>query len=576
MARPSDSKFETSLQRTERTYVKLWLAVIGALCLLVAVSWIGHRFYVRWQEHKLMRQAHVAFDKNDLRWASMAAQRAYAMEPESVDACRTLAAIAEKQNSPEALDWRRRAVALAPGSMPDRIALVESALRFRQPAIATEALAKVPPAQQNDPRYQSTAAHLALTKDDLPTAEQHLEAAVRLAPDDPRLQLELAEFQVRSDDRGKRAAGRALAEGLKDNPKVRLDAYHVLINDAVRWRDGSGSVALAKELEVLPDASFADRLLGLGLLRGLNDPAFTAALSRLESESAQSAEKAVKLVNWMNTHGLALLAIDWSKRLPPEMLGSVPLRFALADAYVRLRDWQALKVVLQRGGWERGEPIRRAFQAKVARETGDDIDFEKKWLAAVAAAENDPARLNLLQTIAFQWNWPEKGVAVLWMLAENPNAQRDALQALYRYYAGQRDTTGLFRALSRLVAVMPDDPAVRNNFAQISLLLKAETFRALGMARDLYETHPNEAAFASTYAFALYQSSDLQGALKIMSQLTREQLHDPSVAAYYGIFLAAAAQNDAASEYLELAGKAKLLPEEEELVDRAKAALARQ
>ena len=120
MARPSDSTLETSLQRTERTYVKLWLGMIGALCLLVAVCWGGHRFYVRWQEHKLMRQAHVAFDKNDLRWAAMAAQRAYAVEPRSVDACRTLGAIAEKQNSTEALDWRRRVIALDPTSMPDR------------------------------------------------------------------------------------------------------------------------------------------------------------------------------------------------------------------------------------------------------------------------------------------------------------------------------------------------------------------------------------------------------------------------------------------------------------------------
>ena len=258
------------------------------------------------------------------------------------------------------------------------------------------------------------------------------------------------------------------------------------------------------------------------------------------------------------------------------MLGNVPLRFSLADAYVRLRDWAALKAMLERGSWDRGEPIRRALQAKLARETGDDIGFEKNWVAAVSAAERDPALMNLLQTIAFQWNWPQKGTAVLWMLAENPDARREALQALYLHYAAQRDTTGLYRALSRLVAVTPHDPAVRNNFAQISLLLKAETVRARGIARELYEAHPQDAAFASTYAFALLQTGDVKGAVKIMSQLTPEQLHDPSIAAYYGILLAAAGQNDAATEYFGRAEKAKLLPEEEELVAKAKASLARQ
>lgn len=523
-----------------------------------------------------MRQAHVAFDKNDLRWAAMAAQRAYAIDPKSADACRTLAAIAEKQNAPEAIDWRRRVVALVPESMPDRVALVECGLRFEQPAIAAEALAQVPPAQQNDARYHTTAAHLALTKKDFAAAGQHLEAALRLAPNDSRRQLELAEFQVRSDDAAKREAGRALAEQLKSDPKLRLEALHILVNDAVRRRNDSASLELAKELDAFPDATYADRLLALGILRGLNDPAFTGALTRLQAESASSADKAVRLINWMNSRELALLALDWSKQLPPEMFGSIPLRFALADAYVRLRDWPALQALLQRGSWERGEPVRRALLAKAARETGDDIGFEKNWVAAVGAAEGDPARLNLLQTIAFQWHWPEKGAAVLWMLAENRDAQREALQALYRYYAGQRDTSGLYRALSRLVAVMPDDPAVRNNFAQISLLLKAETFRARGMARDLHEAHPHDAAYASTYAFALFQSGDVKGAVKIMSQLTPEQLHEPSVAAYYAILLAAAGQSDAATEYFGLAEKAKLLPEEDELVAKAKASLARE
>ena len=576
MSRPSDAALETSLRRAEHTYVKLCLGLIGALCLLVVICWGGHRFYVRWQEHKLMRQAHIAFDKNDLRWAKMAAQRAYAVEPESADACRMLGTVAERQGKPEAIDWRRRVVALNPNSMPDRIALVETALRFQQLAIAAGALAQVPAEQQNDARYHSTAAHVSLAKNDLATAEQHLTMAVRLSPNDPQRQLELAEVQLRSDDRNKRNAGRALAERLKGDSKARLHALHVLLDDAGRWRHDPASIELARELDRLPDAPFADRLVALGVLRDLNDPDFTPALTRLEAESSQSADKAANLLTWMNSHGLSLLAIDWSKRLPSEMLENIPLRFALADAYVRLQDWSALQAILQRGSWDRAESIRRALQAKAAHESGDAVGFETNWVAAVGAAGGDPANLNLLQTIAFQWNWSDKATAVLWMLAENPDAKRDALQALYRYYAAQRDTSGLYRTLSRLVAVIPHDPALRNNFAQISLLLKAETHRAGAIARDLHKANPHDAAFASTYAFALFQSGDVKEALKVMRQLTPEQLHDPSVAAYFGILLAAAGQNDNATEYFALAEKAKLLPEEEELVAQAKASLARQ
>ncbi|MEO7166039.1 MAG: hypothetical protein ABI787_11235 [Spartobacteria bacterium] len=576
MARPSDQPLETLLQRTERTYVKLVVFIILGLCMVVALVWGGHRFYVGWQEHKLMRQAHVAFDKNDLRWASMAAQRAFAVDPTSSDACRTLAAIAEKQNNPEAIDWRRRVVALNPNSVADRVALAESALRLQQPAIAAEALAPIPPAQQEDANYQATAAHLALTKNDFAAAEKHFRAAVRLAPNDPERQLELAEFQLRSGESAKGAEGRALAQRLKSDAHVRLSALRVLINDAVRSRDTSASIALAKELSALPDSTFNDRLLALGLLRGVRDPGFSAALTRLEEESAQSVGKAVSLLNWMTSQGLSLLAVDWSKRLPPEVLGNLPFRFALATAYMQLGDWAALRGMLQGNSWGRAESLRLAFQAKVARETGDNVGFEKSWVNAVAQTGNDIGQLNMLQNVAFQWKWPEKGTAVLWMLVEIPEAQREALQKLYLHYAEVRDTTGLYRALVRLVAVLPHDPAVRNNFAQISLLVKAEIQRALGVARELHQSHPQNAAYASTYAFGLFRTGDLKGALKVMSQLRQDQVNDPSVAAYYGIILSGAGQTEEAAYFLDLGATAKLLPEEEELVARARNALARQ
>jgi Flp pilus assembly protein TadD len=162
------------------------------------------------------------------------------------------------------------------------------------------------------------------------------------------------------------------------------------------------------------------------------------------------------------------------------------------------------------------------------------------------------------------------------MLADIPDAQREALQTLYRYYTQQRDTSGLYRTLSRLLALMPDDKGIRNNFAQISLLLHPEANRAKEIARSLHESHPREAAYASTYAFALYRAGDIKGALKAMDQLTTEQLEDPSVAAYYGIFLAAAGQTDEATRYLQLGEKAKLLPEEEALTARARSSPTRQ
>jgi Flp pilus assembly protein TadD len=570
MALPTDEPLEFHIQKTERAYVKLSLGIIAALCVLVAICWGGRRIYVRWDERKLMREAHAAFDKNDLRWAALAAQRAYSVDSASVDACRTLADIAEKQNSDAAIEWRRRALAIAPDSLGDRLALARTALHFQQTKIAAEALGKVLPNEQKNADFQSVAAHLALLQNDNATAGEHLREAARLAPDDPHRQLELAEFQLRSDDAATRAEGLALAKKLQGNAAVRIDALHVLLSDAMRHHDDGASIELAKQLEAAPNAPDADRLLALGIFRAFNAPEFAAALTRLETDSTMSAARAEKLIGWLNAHGLALVAIDWSARLPDEILSNVALRFALADSYVQLRDWKNLRALLERGSWDRAEPFRLALLAKVAHETGDETGWEKNWDAAVSQADDDVERLKILETLAFQWNWGAKGAGVLWNLADHEETAKDSLEQLYNYYAKERDTTGLYRALTRLLAILPNDLKVQNNFAQVALLLKVERKRALDLARAVHQKQPQNAAFASTYAFALYQNGDLPGALKTMGALSRAQLQDPSIAAYYGYLLAMAGRKTEATQFLDAAKTAQLLPEEERLVAEAR------
>ncbi|MGH8093481.1 MAG: hypothetical protein ACREIF_08420 [Chthoniobacterales bacterium] len=286
------------------------LTLSFGVCLLLAIVWSSHRLYQHWEERSLMRQAHLACDRNALRWAAMATERAFAVDSSSLDACRTLAAINERQKNLKALDWRRRALALQPDSLGDRLALAESALSFGEPAVAAEMLRQVPAAQQNDARFQLAAAHFALVKNDFAAAEKHFRAAVQLAPNDSGKQLELAEFQLRSDDGAKRREGRRIAESLQSDPKFRLAALHVLLNDAIRRGQEAASLDLIHELATLPEAPFAGRLPALDLLHRLNDPDLRGALARLETEAIPSAEKAVALINWMSSHGQPKFAID--------------------------------------------------------------------------------------------------------------------------------------------------------------------------------------------------------------------------------------------------------------------------
>jgi hypothetical protein len=59
-----------------------------------------------------------------------------------------------------------------------------------------------------------------------------------------------------------------------------------------------------------------------------------------------------------------------------------------------------------------------------------------------------------------------------------------------------------------------------------------------------------------------------------MQSLPPEQLHDPHAAVYVALLLAEAGQAEAASDYIAAGDDAEIYPEEEKLLDEAKAKLA--
>ncbi len=573
---PESSSRDLTLQRLERTYVRLALLVLFGIVLFVGLCWAGSHAYVRWQEHSLMRQAHAALQRGDLRWASLAAQRAYGVNSSSLDACRTLAEIAEKGQDEGAIDWRRRVVEIDPHSLFNQLALATTALRFAKPAIAADALAAVPAEKRNDDGYQAVAARVSLAKNDLVATRVHLAAAVRLASNNPDHQLALAQFDLASKDDAQRAEGRKVAGSLRTKPTVRREALVLLINDALRRQSLIEATKLTNELAALPNSSFADEILTASFQHTVKEPTFTASVTRLEEQAASSPEKAAQLIAWMNTEALSLLAIDWSKKLPANLLDNLAVRVALGDSYAQSGNWKGLEDILQHGNWTGAESLNLAWRAKVADESSDAVGREKFWTEAVAKARGQSEQSNLLASLAFQWHWPEKATAVLWTCSEQRETQLPALKALYLYYTKQRDTTGTYRVLGKLVELLPDDLSIRNNFILISLLLQTEPARMRTMAQELNQKEPGNGSFASTYAFALYQTGDTAGALRVFSALSPEQLRDPAIALYYGVILAGAGHKQEAAEALAKTGGAKLLPEERALVESVRAKLAQQ
>jgi len=328
--------------------------------------------------------------------------------------------------------------------------------------------------------------------------------------------------------------------------------------------------AYAQELQTYPEATFRDRMLFLELLRRLKDPEFASYLTEVEAEAVKDASTLGTLFAWMNGSAMSLVAIDFAKTLPAEVTNKWPVPFQLATAHSRLADWPAVERLTGNGNWGRYDFMRRAFLARAFRATNNELAAEREWAAATreASAQGETV-LSLARTVA-EWGWGEEIVELLWTLTKFPGKQAEALASLYSHYSKSRDTQGLYRVLLRLAETNPDDLDVQNNLAQTSLLLGAEPDRARKLAAETHRKSPANPSYISTYAFSLYTKGDAGGAIEAMNVLTEQQLRDPAVSAYYGVFLASAGDAEKARMFLDLGEKASLLPEERALMEQAR------
>jgi hypothetical protein len=345
------------------------------------------------------------------------------------------------------------------------------------------------------------------------------------------------------------------------------------MNGAAQHIGNDVMLTMAQELQAYPEATFNDRILYLDILRQLRSPEFTKYLTSFEQDADSDPAKLTALISWMATSGLSLVAIDFVRSLPSEALSKWPVPIAVGEAYAKLRDWAALETWVTNKDWGQSDFMRHAYLALALRSQNKTAAAEKEWTAAEKQAATQPMFLSMLTRATSEWRWKKEWLELLWSLTKYPETQFEALQSLYQNYSDDGDTAGLYRVLVRLAELMPEDETIQNNLAQISLLLNADMERARKLAAEVYRKEGSNPAYAATYAFALYTKGDTTGALRIMSVLTPAQLHEPAVAAYYGILLAAAGNSQTAREYLKLGGTAKLLPEEKTLITKAENSL---
>jgi tetratricopeptide (TPR) repeat protein len=559
--------------RIERRLVRIFLIGIGAVVLVSAAGYFGVRTFRAWQERRLLAEGTALVKEGDFNRASFDAQRALEINPKSAGANRVLAEVSERSGLRTALDFRRRVADLSRHQPGDELALARTAIRFGEARTAKEALEAIPPVERETANYHALCGDVALLQRDTASYEKELTRAAELDPANKTYSRALATLRLNSADPALHDRGVHELEQLQSDEALRAGVTRRLTDDALRRGEKEKSVSYARQLNALSSVNFSDRLLLLSALHLAGDAQVTPMLAQLQIEAGDDPEKIGALLSWMTAQKMSPEAVAWIQKLPAALLGKKLLPLNVADAFLAAADWKGLEKFLRASNWGPAEYLRAALLARALRELGRAEDSAQAWNEAVRQVNGHSEEIFLLAEMARKWGWEKDALDLLWLASEDPQKAEQTLNTLYNIYAARGDTQDLYRVLLHLEELRPNDPAILNNVAQLSLLLNLNTDRGLELAQQVYEQDPKNADYASTYAFSLYRRGEMRKAVQAFADVPEKELQRPQIAAYYGLMLAAAGNLARAREFLDLGSKANLLPEERALVDKAQLAL---
>jgi hypothetical protein len=487
-----------------------------------------------------------------------------------VAACTIMAELSEKIGDVAAVTWRQRVVEILPDSADARERAAVAAVRFGRNSAAREALDGVRPEDRKGADYLSAAGQVAVTLGKDADAEKYYSEALQIAPKNQHLRYALAKLQAGSPDYFTREAGRNLLDSLASDPEFTLTASRTLIKSFRSTGEFEAALHTSTRLVASPQHRFADLIMRMSLLLATENPTFPAELAKLKDSASHKPIEAAALLSWMISAGLAREGVTWATKETPAV-GEMPeIQPPLIAGEVALADWTAVLQLTESQISPGTEYLRHAYRARALREQAGRLMSQSEWQAALSAAGRSSESLRWLASTAAEWNWQEEEEQTLWAVTEKVADSAWALKRLARRYSAAGNTEALRKVAARILQSDPANEDAQNDFALLSLLTMRESQKAETMARTLYQKHRQNAAFASTYAFALHLKGESREAQQILDGLPAPGADDQSLAAYYAIILAA--NHDAqAARYASLAKGAHLLPEEKRLLSEAAA-----
>jgi hypothetical protein len=327
---------------------------------------------------------------------------------------------------------------------------------------------------------------------------------------------------------------------------------------------------LIAAIERHPLAKAPHKLVAINLQMHANPAEKEACIARAIADwkDAEAADLAA-LAAWLNGFGEFQRELD---TIPLEKaLQSRDLFLQHLDALGALGRWDEIKRVLEAERFPLDAVIQRMYLARCNAQLGQKAAAENNWQRALEAAGGDMQKLLTVASYAEKNGALDIAAAAYDSAASATPRLRGVQQGRLRIAQAARDTKKIQGVLADMLALWPNDTAIRNDEAYIRLLLLPDDPASLDeliaiekLAESLVQREPASLPHRTLLALSRLKQHRPVAALEAYAkiQATPNAL-SPSALAVHAAVLSANGQRDDAVKEIQQAPVEKLLPEEQ-------------
>jgi hypothetical protein len=532
--------------------------------------------YQDWKAERLVKEAKSLANNGQYYNAIIKAQEATRVSPDNLNAIRLNAEFLTYAKRNEALYFLDRLQQMGEVTLADRQIRVRALMNVGRVKEASALLRELFETSEPSEILMKLADEVWSERERDSILLEAMKAYAAKHGEDRAQSLRLARTQALSKTDSEVAAGirRALELGAGDDD-VGLEALEFLDASFPNLAPDD-ALFLIKRLRQHPKGTARDHVAALRREARMNPSRKNALVQEAIDEArGKSRDDLVPLVRWLVEDGqylqvLSLITEDEAKTYQP-LLENYLTALTMLQRYDQLErlvnDAQVGKLLNQ--------SVRAFYQAHLAFVTRKSPAVIREHLIAARNAADQEHRGELLLKIAEYAEargYPDIAEAAFKSASTNRRTEREGYHGLLRTAQSNGDTEALLKAAQEATTRWPDDQTYTEQFVYTSLLAGSDMETAMKSAQRLLDLQPNDHARRLIMALACWRFHDSKQATEFLQNMELGQLTPGQQAVFAAIARDSGATNagKAVSAVLtSIEGKARLLPEERALLERA-------